>query len=92
MTEILLDEEIPAVIDLFKVKLNELAVVNAESIKPILKALTKELKVGGKKVYMPLRVAMTGQMHGPDLVRLIEVLGRERVIKRIDETLKKVQA
>lgn len=90
--EVLLDEEIPAVIDLFKVKLNELATVKAEGIKPILKAVTKELKVGGKKVYMPLRVAMTGQMHGPDLVRLIEVLGRERVIKRIDETMKKVRA
>lgn len=85
--EVLLDEEIPAVIALFKEKLNALEVVDAANIKPILKAITKELKVGGKKVFMPIRVAMTGQMHGPDLVRLIEVLGRERVITRIDTTM-----
>ncbi|WP_110955659.1 glutamate--tRNA ligase [Anaerosinus massiliensis] len=87
---ILLDEEIPAVIALFKEKLNALEEVNAANIKPILKAITKELKVGGKKVFMPIRVAMTGQMHGPDLVRLIEVLGRERVIDRIDKTMRSV--
>lgn len=58
--------------------------------KPILKAITKELNVGGKKVFMPIRIAMTGQMHGPDLVRLIEVLGRERVVSRIDRTMAKV--
>ncbi|MDF2565096.1 MAG: gltX [Massilibacillus sp.] len=85
--DVLLDEEIPAVIALFKEKLNALEEVNEANIKPILKAITKELKVGGKKVFMPIRVAMTGQMHGPDLVRLIEVLGRERVIARIDATM-----
>ena len=89
---VLMDEEIPAVVALFKEKLNALTTFDEASIKPILKAVTKELKVGGKKVFMPIRVAMTGQMHGPDLVRLIEVLGRERVIKRIDETMEKVLA
>lgn len=88
--EMLLDEEIPAVIALFKDKLNALEEVNAATVKPILKAITKELKIGGKKVFMPIRIAMTGQMHGPDLARLIEVLGRERVIGRVDKTMQRV--
>lgn len=87
----LLDEEIPAVIALFKEKLNALEIVDATGVKPILKAITKELKVGGKKVFMPIRIAMTGQMHGPDLVQLIAVLGRERVIQRIDKTMQSVR-
>lgn len=87
----LLDEEIPAVIALFKEKLNALEIVDAAGVKPILKAITKELKVGGKKVFMPIRIAMTGQMHGPDLVQLIAVLGRERVIQRIDKTMQSVK-
>jgi nondiscriminating glutamyl-tRNA synthetase len=91
MKAVLLDEEIPAVMELFKEKLNELEVVDEAGVKPIFKALTKELKVGGKKVYMPLRVAITGQMHGPDLVRLICVLGRERVVSRLDATMAKVK-
>lgn len=85
--ETLYAEEIPAVMALFKEKLKALDEVTAANIKSVLKAVTKELKVNGKKVFMPIRVAMTGQMHGPDLVRLIEVLGRERVIGRIDETM-----
>ena len=75
----------------FKDKLKALEVVDAKNIKPIFKAITKELKVGGQKVYMPLRVALTGQMHGPDLVGLIEVLGRDKVIKRIEETMMRVK-
>lgn len=89
--QMLLDEEIPAVIALFKEKLNALETVDAAGVKPILKAITKELKVGGKKVFMPIRIAMTGQMHGPDLVQLIAVLGRERVIKRIDQTMENIK-
>lgn len=89
---VLLDAEIPAVIALFKEKLSALPEVTQAAVKPILKAVTKECKVGGKKVYMPIRVAMTGQMHGPDLVRLIEVLGRDRVLRRIEQTMAKIKA
>lgn len=89
--ETLLDETTPAVINLFKDKLKALEVVEAKAIKPIFKAIAKELKVGGQKVYMPLRVALTGQMHGPDLVGLVEVLGRDKVIKRIEETMMRVK-
>lgn len=91
MKAVLTDEEIPAVMDLFINKLNDLATVDEAGVKPIFKQLTKELKVGGKKVYMPLRVAMTGQLHGPDLVRIICVLGRDKVINRIKNTMAKVK-
>ncbi|HJG03527.1 MAG TPA: hypothetical protein K8V99_02940 [Megamonas funiformis] len=45
------------------------------------------MKLGGKSVYMPIRIALTGQMHGPDLAGLVEVLGYERAAKRIERTL-----
>ena len=35
----------------------------------------------------PIRIALTGQMHGPDLAGLVEVLGYERAAKRIERTL-----
>ena len=47
----------------------------------------KGIKIGGKSVYMPIRVALTGQMHGPDLAGLVEVLGYDRAVKRIEQTL-----
>ncbi|MDQ0202773.1 glutamate--tRNA ligase [Pectinatus haikarae] len=85
--QILTDETVPSVIGLFKEKLNGIADFDAEHIQPIFKQITKELKVGGKKVYMPVRISVTGQMHGPDLAGIIEVLGRERVFDRIEKVL-----
>lgn len=90
--EMMKDSDVPAVIELFIDKLNALTQVDEASVKPILKAITKELKVGGKKVFMPVRIALTGQMHGPDLVKLIVVLGRSRVVARVKATMAKISA
>jgi glutamyl-tRNA synthetase len=38
----------------------------------------------------PLRVACTGRAVGPSLYHLVEVLGRERVLKRLDGVLKRI--
>jgi len=96
MSESLLDETAPAVIEMFKEMLQALDQVTAETVQPIFKAIIKAFKangqkIGGQKVYMPLRVAITGQMHGPDLAQIIEVLGRERVIARIDGAMASVR-
>ena len=37
----------------------------------------------GKELFMPLRVAITGQEHGPDLKDLLPLIGRERVLERL---------
>jgi len=88
--EVLRDSDIPQVMAVFREKLLALDVVDEAAVQGILKSITKELKVGGKKVYMPIRVAVTGQVHGPDLLKLIVLIGRERVLARIDTSLKAV--
>jgi nondiscriminating glutamyl-tRNA synthetase len=82
--EILRGEQVPAVLELFKTKLQAMDEVTVEGIKPLLKQITKELKLGGKLVYMPIRIALTGQMHGPELYDIIPLLGRENVFKRLE--------
>lgn len=94
---VLKEETAPVVISMFKEKLIALAssgeAFTAANIQPIFKQIMKDYKantgnkLGGKYVYMPLRVAITGQMHGPDLAGLVEVLGCDRTIKRIDHTI-----
>ncbi|HYD17715.1 MAG TPA: glutamate--tRNA ligase [Patescibacteria group bacterium] len=37
----------------------------------------------GKELFMPLRCAITGQEHGPDLKDLLPLIGRERVLERL---------
>lgn len=48
-----------------------------------LKGLVKEAGVSPKKVYMPLRAALTGATRGPDLPNLISIWGSEEVRRRL---------
>jgi nondiscriminating glutamyl-tRNA synthetase len=88
--QVLKDADVPAVMESFREKLTALEVVDAPSVKALLKSITKELKLGGKKVFMPLRVALTGKMHGPDLDKVVALLGTERIINRLTTTLTKI--
>jgi len=75
------------VIRTFQEKLLALEEITPETVKALLKSLTKELKLGGKLVYMPIRVALTGQMHGPDLYLIIAILGKELVVRRLKNSV-----
>ena len=46
-------------------------------------AVKNETKIKGKPLFMGLRVSMTGQCHGPDLMSTIFLLGKEEVSKRL---------
>lgn len=82
--EILTQEQVPAVLDLLLTKVNEQSKLTGETVKPILKAITKELKLGGKKVFMPIRVALTGKTKGAELYDIISILGADGVKAKID--------
>jgi nondiscriminating glutamyl-tRNA synthetase len=45
--------------------------------------LGARLRVKGKPLYMPIRAAVTGSLHGPDLSRVMEIRGRESVLAAI---------
>lgn len=55
------------------------------------KALSNELKekldVKGKHLFMPLRVALTGELHGPEMAAIFELLGKEKIIERFKNVL-----
>lgn len=85
---VLRDPDIPQVMAAFRERLTALPAVDDAAVKGVLKGIVKDLKLGGSKVYMPVRVALTGQVHGPDLIRLIVLLGKDRVLTRMENTLK----
>jgi glutamyl-tRNA synthetase len=37
----------------------------------------------GKGLFMPLRLILTGQAHGPDMATMIPLIGRERMVRRL---------
>ena len=47
------------------------------------KAVKEKTGASGKALFMPLRLALTGLEHGPELKALLPLIGRERVIKRL---------
>ena len=89
--DVLRDPDVPQVMEAFLNKLAAMDPVDGEQVQAALKAVGKELKLGGKKVFMPVRVALTGKMHGPELIALIPLLGVARTTVRIRRSLALVQ-
>lgn len=79
----LFDEHVPLVLDKLIEKLSTLSDLNEDTVEKALKSMPKELGLKPKKIFMPLRAALTGKKSGPELHQLISVLGIENVKKRI---------
>jgi glutamyl-tRNA synthetase len=60
---------------------------NAESLEAALKATAKMLGVKAGVLVHPCRLAVTGKTSGPSLYHLLQVLGKERVMSRIEKAL-----
>jgi len=46
-------------------------------------ALKEQTGRKGRELFQPLRIALTGQEHGPDMKALLPLIGRERTIARL---------
>ena len=57
--------------------------LNSENFKKLVMMIQDDTKIKGKNLWMPIRLAITGQMHGPDIGSIVEILGRDEVIRRI---------
>ena len=53
----------------------------------LLTQLEKKTKRKGKDLYAPLRAAVTGKTKGPELVKTLPLLGKERIMKRLKMAL-----
>jgi len=51
---------------------------NKDIFREIMKSVQKRTEIKGKQLWMPVRVALTGQVHGPDLSGVVEIFGREK--------------
>lgn len=85
---ILGEENAQIVVNAFKEKLTQMTEVDNASVLAAIKACQKETGIKGKNLWMPIRVATTGQTHGPGLGEAIELLGKEKTLAHIEETLK----
>ena len=83
-------ETAPVVLKAFAKKVQELPIFDANEIQATIKAIQKETKIKGRALYMPIRIATTRAMHGPDLAPSIELLGRKKALQHLNQTLEEI--
>jgi glutamyl-tRNA synthetase len=82
--ELLSGENSRKVLSLLQAKMANLDELTAENFKQLIKEIQKETGIKGKDLFQPVRLALTGKEHGPELGLIAYVLGKEEVLKRIN--------
>ncbi|MCD1261928.1 glutamate--tRNA ligase [Paenibacillus athensensis] len=84
---ILREEHVPTVLRCFLQQVEQAEAFTAEAIPALVKQVQKETGFKGKQLFMPIRAALTGQVHGPDLNASLYLLGQEKVARRLQSLL-----
>lgn len=72
----------------FAEALENLTVFEEESIKTCFSSLMKETGIKGKAAFEPVRIALTGETHGPGLYTMIALFGKEKSVNLLKDSLK----
>lgn len=64
---------------------------SAASIGSRIKETGARRGVKGKALYMPIRAAVTGALHGPDLSRIMELRGKESIVSALRAALSETE-
>jgi glutamyl-tRNA synthetase len=62
---------------------------SAEALEKFARDLAAEKGLGTGKVFHPIRVAISGRTQGPSLFHMMEVMGKDEVIKRLNAAAEK---
>ena len=76
------------VLSAYKAELEKLSSIDAMTAKSTLEKVTAELGIGTGKILQALRLSVTGAGAGPDLMMVMEIIGKDEVVKRIEYALK----
>jgi len=77
-------EETETVLKAFKAEVESVDEIDQEFSKTVMKKIQKATGIKGKKLFMPTRVALSGKVHGPELVSIIYLLGKQNILNRIE--------
>jgi glutamyl-tRNA synthetase len=79
--------EIAEPLRLLRTELARLSDWNVESIKAAFDVVTRQFGLSLGKIAQPVRVAMTGGTSSPGIFEVLDVLGRERSLERLDRAI-----
>ncbi|MFM1572320.1 glutamate--tRNA ligase [Helcococcus ovis] len=61
--------------------------MNEELAKSVMKRIQKETGIKGKSLFFPVRSALSGSEHGPEMVHIFMILGKEGILNRLNYVL-----
>lgn len=88
--QFLVENQSANLLEVFKNHLN-MSDFSPEAIEPLIKQTGLDTQTKGKPLFMGLRIATTGDMHGPSLPISLALLGKDRVINRLNQTISKLR-
>lgn len=77
------DDSIEKTINIFKEEISSLENWSVENIALAINNTKEKCSVKGKLLYMPIRIKVSGLMHGPELADTIYLLGKDTILKRL---------
>lgn len=89
--ELAADNALPALKSLEK-KFEELELFDTVNILAAIKAVQKETGIKGRALWMPIRIAITHEMHGPELPESLELLGYDLSMKHLKAMIAELEA
>ncbi len=66
-------------------RLKKIKEITDRNFKTLMKDLEKEIGFRGKNLYLPIRVALTGQNKGPELRFILPILGKRECLRRLSK-------
>ena len=66
-------------------ELKHIDIISEDAIKDIIDKTKSSLNISGKNLFIPLRTALIGKEHGPDLYTIINILGKNESIERLKQ-------
>lgn len=85
LIEFMQDPSIPNTLAVLKEELSKVNNWTVENITECLNNTKEKANVKGKMLYMPIRIKISGQQHGPELPNTIYLLGKEKVLERLSK-------
>ena len=82
--EFMKQEGISNTIRIFTEEIHHIQDWTVENINLAIQNTKEKANVKGKMLFMPIRIQVSGIMHGPELPNTIHLLGKETVLKRLE--------
>ena len=77
------DENNLDILNIYQQEIAKIEVWNKENIQKMFNNVKNSATYSPKIIYMPLRIVVSGMMHGIDLSDVIYLMGKEKVLKRL---------